>query len=388
MAIKTLYLGSEGPFKYDDTELVNDPDGLFSGVLQRAIVTDGVIDGTLFGGFQCKDLDSSHLLDMKWNEDDVADRILNFLVNAANRTINLSDDLVVSAGAGDLDQDVSNGASPAFDATNITGGPLNNDSMADALHRHSELSASDGTPNPALSVDADGNVGINTTDLSDFISGILNTNSRVVINNTSGETSFNADGSHLTLRNSDPYATNNRWVRLSFAGWDSVNSAVGAAIGMQITQTTSWNRNILAFFTAYDSAPVEQMRITGKGAVGIGVIVPTAVLHLKAGAAGAGLAPLKLTSGPVLTTPEAGAVDFLTDDLSFTITTGVARKQIVLTDGSVLTSGKIPKASTNGRLVDGPTPLAGTKVYYVSDTSGGAVTRKLTFTDGILTAET
>jgi len=34
------------------------------------------------------------------------------------------------------------------------------------------------------------------------------------------------------------------------------------------------------------------------------------------------------------------------------------------------------------------TGLAGTKVYYVSDTSGGAVTRKLTFTDGILTSET
>lgn len=33
------------------------------------------------------------------------------------------------------------------------------------------------------------------------------------------------------------------------------------------------------------------------------------------------------------------------------------------------------------------TPLAGTKVYYVANTSGGAVTRKLTFQDGILTAE-
>ena len=32
--------------------------------------------------------------------------------------------------------------------------------------------------------------------------------------------------------------------------------------------------------------------------------------------------------------------------------------------------------------------LAGTKTYYVSDSSGGAVTRKLTFIDGILTAET
>ena len=31
--------------------------------------------------------------------------------------------------------------------------------------------------------------------------------------------------------------------------------------------------------------------------------------------------------------------------------------------------------------------LAGTKVYYVADSSGGAVTRKLTFSDGILTSE-
>lgn len=34
------------------------------------------------------------------------------------------------------------------------------------------------------------------------------------------------------------------------------------------------------------------------------------------------------------------------------------------------------------------TPLAGTKVYYVADSSGGAVTRKLTFTNGLLTSET
>src|SRR3990167_2699914 len=37
--------------------------------------------------------------------------------------------------------------------------------------------------------------------------------------------------------------------------------------------------------------------------------------------------------------------------------------------------------------INGNTPLAGTKVYYVSDSSGGAVTRKLTFVDGILTSE-
>ena len=34
------------------------------------------------------------------------------------------------------------------------------------------------------------------------------------------------------------------------------------------------------------------------------------------------------------------------------------------------------------------TGLAGTKIYYVSDTSGGAVTRKLTFDRGVLISET
>lgn len=43
---------------------------------------------------------------------------------------------------------------------------------------------------------------------------------------------------------------------------------------------------------------------------------------------------------------------------------------------------------STGLTINGIAALAGTKVYYVADTSGGAVTRKLTFTDGILTSET
>lgn len=35
-----------------------------------------------------------------------------------------------------------------------------------------------------------------------------------------------------------------------------------------------------------------------------------------------------------------------------------------------------------------PTPLAGRKIYYVANTSGGATTRKLTFQDGLLISET
>lgn len=38
--------------------------------------------------------------------------------------------------------------------------------------------------------------------------------------------------------------------------------------------------------------------------------------------------------------------------------------------------------------INGVIPLAGTKVYYVANTSGGAVNRKLTFVEGILQSET
>ena len=62
----------------------------------------------------------------------------------------------------------------------------------------------------------------------------------------------------------------------------------------------------------------EKMIITGSGNVGIGITSPTAKLHLAAGLATAGGAPLKLTSGTDLTTPEAGAFEFNGTDLFFT----------------------------------------------------------------------
>jgi len=60
----------------------------------------------------------------------------------------------------------------------------------------------------------------------------------------------------------------------------------------------------------------------------IGVQVPTAYLHLKAGTTTASTAPLKFTSGPPLSTPEAGAVEYQTDKYYATISTGLVRKQL------------------------------------------------------------
>lgn len=70
-----------------------------------------------------------------------------------------------------------------------------------------------------------------------------------------------------------------------------------------------------------------------------------------------------------------------------------------LTDAALSSVVTVPKGGTGVNTLTGIAkgngagiftaivPLAGTKTYWVSDTSGGAVNRKLTFTDGILTAE-
>ena len=76
---------------------------------------------------------------------------------------------------------------------------------------------------------------------------------------------------------------------------------------------------------------VERARIKANGAFGIGVTSATAVLHLKAGSATTGTAPLKFTSGTNLTTPEAGAIEY--DGTSFFFTrSGTLRAGILMTD--------------------------------------------------------
>jgi hypothetical protein len=125
-------------------------------------------------------------------------------------------------------------------------------------------------------------------------------------------------------------------------------------------------------FSLINTPYTRLMTIQQNGNVGIGLTVLTAKLHLKAGTATASTAPLKFTSGPVLSsvTSEAGAVEFLTDDLSLIITTGPARKGFVLNDGANLTSTKVPVASTNGRLIDSSMYSDGADNWWVGDGTG------------------
>lgn len=62
--------------------------------------------------------------------------------------------------------------------------------------------------------------------------------------------------------------------------------------------------------------------------VGIGLTTPTSRLHLPAGTSSAGTAPIKLTAGTNLTTPENGAFEFDGTNLYFTV--GGVRKTVTL----------------------------------------------------------
>ncbi len=77
--------------------------------------------------------------------------------------------------------------------------------------------------------------------------------------------------------------------------------------------------------------------------LGVGTATPTAALHLKAGTATANTAPLKLTAGTNLTTPEAGALEFDGTRLFYTTSTpsriSVLGNNLGLTGGTTLVGG-------------------------------------------------
>lgn len=119
------------------------------------------------------------------------------------------------------------------------------------------------------------------------------------------------------------------------------------------------------------------------GTVGIHNNTPTALLHIGAGTATAGTAPVKLTTGIPLTTPENGAVEYHSSHLYFTI--GSTRYQLDQQGGlSGLTAGRVPYANssttitdeagfeydaTNNRLLAGKLRVGTTDYIVINDTT-------------------
>jgi hypothetical protein len=110
----------------------------------------------------------------------------------------------------------------------------------------------------------------------------------------------------------------------------SLIAGIGGTASGGASNTNGVNGDIVFYSNTTEIMRIDNgTSVTEIGKVGIGVTAPTSILHLKAGTATAGTAPLKLNSGTLMTNPEAGAVEFLTDAYYGTITTGAARKEFV-----------------------------------------------------------
>lgn len=116
-----------------------------------------------------------------------------------------------------------------------------------------------------------------------------------------------------------------------------------------------------------------------------GSTTPTAVMHLAAGTATASTAPIKLTSGTLLTAPEVGTIEFLTDRLTFTGTTGTTRKdisQLVYRGISALYtldgSDELVNCTTGTFAVTLPTAVGFTGQYIIKNSGTGVITLNTT----------
>lgn len=121
------------------------------------------------------------------------------------------------------------------------------------------------------------------------------------------------------------------------------------------------------------------------GKLGLGVSSPSAVLQLKAGTATAGTAPLKFTTGTLLTTPENGSVEY--DGADLYLTTGGSRRKLASSSttgdytgvGSITGSGalNVSAGGTNQNLLlsgSGTGQVQSSSVFHVTNTTASTST--------------
>lgn len=87
---------------------------------------------------------------------------------------------------------------------------------------------------------------------------------------------------------------------------------------------------------------------------------------IRAGTASAGTAPLKFTSGTLLSSPEAGAMEFNNNNIYFTITTGPVRKKVAIYDDSGGATGDLYYRDGSGNFVQLPVGAAGKTLRVAS----------------------
>ena len=131
-------------------------------------------------------------------------------------------------------------------------------------------------------------------------------------------------GGNITLQN---MAGTDSIMAIQFKGGNQYSSGA-IMMGVQITGAAA------RYFRFYNASSVPIISIANtqytNSIMGVGVDVPTAYLHIKAGTATAGTAPIKLTAGVNNNTVEPGTFEYNGTDLFFS--PGTTRKTIAFTD--------------------------------------------------------
>lgn len=111
--------GIKGKVTFDSDKGISVTSGVAS-LKVDAVTIDFDINGKLYmKASKLLDTDASNSLTLVWNENDTADRTLNFKVNAGNRTLDLSGDLYVESTSR-LNQDLTTDAGVTFNDVSIS----------------------------------------------------------------------------------------------------------------------------------------------------------------------------------------------------------------------------------------------------------------------------
>jgi hypothetical protein len=139
---------------------------------------------------------------------------------------------------------------------------------------------------------------------------------------------------------------------------------------------------VLGFYdaTAGGGATGYRMVLNASGSVGIGTVAPTAVLNIKAGTAA--LAPLKLTSGTLLTSPASGAVEY--DGYNLYYTDGANTRRTIAANTANGTYDSVNTiANSSGNIAIYPNNGAGTVTVSATTASTDSQTGALVVKGGV-----
>ena len=145
----------------------------------------------------------------------------------------------------------------------------------------------------------------------------------------------------------DTSASTNAEVEAAGDAYLLLDSTVGSGRDWSLISSGTGGIGIGKFSIFDSTAGISRLAIDSSGKVGIGTTTPDARLHLMAGSPTSGTAPLKFTSsgvGGLLTTTEAGAIEYDGSHLYFTAINGGTRYQLdqQSTGGSTALSSLTP----------------------------------------------